>query len=623
MGMHPTRFLSLLCLASSGCIASLHGQANVRAGGASGRVQASGGAADVALALLGVADALADEEAAGKVVANNAGASGASAGGDHETSGGGAGVTVVESGAAGGATIVESGAAAAGASGAMATGGGASGSGSAGSSGGASGSGATATGGGASGSGSAGSSGASGTGGAATAEPPQVDLFARGTATGHGRTLGALTGDGVTIRGHVTALAELAPLADTAYAAARGTGGSVAGGSVAAGLVVQTSIARNADGPPQVVVHLHGAGGGMTGEVRVRFHVVLDRSASMGSQWGRTVEAVADLIRALPPSAELQIVAYGDHAETVFGPARVSDANAVIAALDRIEPVGGSNVEAGLRAAYAVSLTDTGSHVVLVSDGVPSGGASTPAALGAIVGGALAHDGCTTSVVAIGANVDANVLRAIAGAGDGTFVLASSVSLLGAAIARDLRAHADVAASKVDVHVRLPVGVRFAAAAGDAAGTADFHVVFPRLAPGEDRTLVLPLDGRSSASAEVAVAWKVGASTRDAHADATLSLRAEPDAAAVLALLDAQLGGALQAAGQAIVAGDTGAATIALRAYAHAAAAAPTTDARVVARTDAVARIADAVATLGPAASWSDRRLTGNAMVALAWGFGD
>ena len=108
---------------------------------------------------------------------------------------------------------------------------------------------------------------------------------------------------------------------------------------------------------------------------------VIDTSGSMARE--DRLELVKDslrvLVRALGRGDSIAVVTFGDDARVVLRPTRATDEATILAAIDRLQPGGSTNLEAGLRLGYSLAretlLGDGGiDRVILASDGVANVG---------------------------------------------------------------------------------------------------------------------------------------------------------------------------------------------------------------------------------------------------------
>jgi hypothetical protein len=341
----------------------------------------------------------------------------------------------------------------------------------------------------------------------------------------------------------------------------------------------------------------------------VRVHLVVDRSSSMQRAWPAVRGALLGVVGGLDARDELQIVAYGTRAEVMLELGPLGDGAAARAAIARIGVGGGTDLEAGLRVAYAGARRAPAgppSVVLLLSDGVPSRGAVDPAELAAMAREARRTGGTVTRTVGLGTDFDERLLREVARAGEGAYRLAGDDPE--SALEEALRAHTAVVAEDVAFAVSLPPGVRATQVAGAVAegSTGTVRLRLGGVAGGVDRRVVLRLDGPVSDGLEVGVRWRApGAAS---VSSGPVAVAVAPDLATRVRV-DAELAAALDVAGRAIHHGDVARAGTVLGAHAA------TTEAFAPSRAQVVARLATAVRELAPSASIPQRR-----QVALAFG---
>ena len=154
---------------------------------------------------------------------------------------------------------------------------------------------------------------------------------------------------------------------------------------------------------------------------------VIDTSGSMGT--GARLEMVRDalirLVDSLRQDDSVAIVTFGSDAGVLLEPTRAHDRRAIVDAIDRLQPGGTTNLEAGLRLGYELarsSLTENGiDRVVLASDGVANVGLTDPdSILGSIQRDASAGIELVSVGVGMGNYNDA-LLERLADQGDGFY----------------------------------------------------------------------------------------------------------------------------------------------------------------------------------------------------------
>ena len=466
------------------------------------------------------------------------------------------------------------------------------------------------------------------TSGGSTSAPPMVlattpstpsgglslDVSGRLASTGslHVGLFGIASG-GVEITGGLARLSELRPITvpwstPALYADAH--------------IAVHASLAHDAlpaaGGETQVVVEIAGLA---PPSVRpaLRVHLVLDASQSMRGGWGDVLDAANAVVARLRPQDELQIVVYGTDATEALPPTPVGDGSRARAVISRLHFGGRTNIEAGLRLAYGRVQTGGRSLVILVSDGVPQGGLSTPAELGSLAAEANARAGAITLSVGLGTEFHTGVLSTLAQQGGGDFRIAPRSSELRVLLETELQARGGIVATDLVTSVQAAQGVTL-------NGDASFRL--GALAAGETRTFVVPATVSHTGNiAHISLRF-VDANGRPIVVEGALDLATAQRAlaqGAMTATLDAGLADALVVCGQAIENGDGASASAALQTYVAqvqtAIASRPDMAAAAAlrARNESALRIAAALPELVTGASWGERRRTGAAFV--EWSF--
>jgi Ca-activated chloride channel family protein len=431
-------------------------------------------------------------------------------------------------------------------------------------------------------------------------------------------SLGALaTEAGVNVDGYRTRLGDLGPLAPLALEAEARAGVSLeTDGRVDVRAELAHAQLPRAGGETDLVVRVRGGDVPTTARGRVRVHLVIDRSSSMRASWGDVLASASAVVDQLGADDELHVVAYDANATVVVPLGRVGDGSSAKRAIRQLSVGGGTNIEVGLRAAYDAVLRapgDVAPLVVLLSDGVPNGGAFTADELAPMAANASARVGCTTTVVGLGNEFDADVLQAIATAGGGGYHVAANVGDLSEVLRAEVRAQLRVAARAVEVGVDLPEGVELLDAPEAVVRVrAGVRLRMPQLREGEERRVVLRVRVRGGASsvANVLVRYRSSAGSEvvaSKDVGVTFGARAVVSGgAAVLAVADAQLGEALELSARHLRDGRIDDAKRALEAHTQVYARTPHVELRH--RTEAVGRFAVALGALAPDASWSARR---------------
>jgi Ca-activated chloride channel family protein len=120
---------------------------------------------------------------------------------------------------------------------------------------------------------------------------------------------------------------------------------------------------------------------------QVSLTFVIDTSGSMeqGGRLEMVKDAMRILIKGLDRTDHVSIVSFGSQAQVVLGPSPADDDGAILDAIDRLQPGGSTNLEAGLRLGYELArktMTENGiDRIVLASDGVANVGLTDPASI--------------------------------------------------------------------------------------------------------------------------------------------------------------------------------------------------------------------------------------------------
>ena len=154
---------------------------------------------------------------------------------------------------------------------------------------------------------------------------------------------------------------------------------------------------------------------------------VIDTSGSMatGGRLEMVKDALARLVDGLRADDRVAIVTFGSDAGVLLEPTPATDRRLIIGAIDRLQPGGSTNLEAGLRLGYELArsaLTENGiDRVVLASDGVANVGLTDPdGILGSIKRDASAGIELVSVGVGMGNYNDA-LLERLADQGDGFY----------------------------------------------------------------------------------------------------------------------------------------------------------------------------------------------------------
>lgn len=154
---------------------------------------------------------------------------------------------------------------------------------------------------------------------------------------------------------------------------------------------------------------------------------VVDTSGSMDrdDRLGLVKRSLEILVDSLADDDTVAIVTYDDAAGVVLAPTPVSERDEILDAIDRLQPGGSTNLEAGLRSGYALAdeafRRDGINRVVLASDGVANVGVTDPTALAEMIEGD-AERGIDLVTVGFGmGNYNDVTMEQLADQGDGFY----------------------------------------------------------------------------------------------------------------------------------------------------------------------------------------------------------
>lgn len=194
---------------------------------------------------------------------------------------------------------------------------------------------------------------------------------------------------------------------------------------------------------------------------------LIDSSGSMSQpdRIGRARTALRLLLDQLSPADRVQIVAFADKASVVLPPTPASDAKAILAAFDRLQCNGSTNLEDGMRRAYQLAARafrpGGENRVILISDGVANLGADNAQDILRQVD-SFRKQGITCSVFGVGKGTynDA-MLDELANKGNGVYRFLDSDEEVRRVFVDDLAATLNYIASDVKIQVEwAPDAVR-------------------------------------------------------------------------------------------------------------------------------------------------------------------
>ena len=186
---------------------------------------------------------------------------------------------------------------------------------------------------------------------------------------------------------------------------------------------------------------------------------VIDVSGSMSQpdRIGFARQALSSLLDQVGTGDRIQIIAYSDHAQFVLPPSPASEKARIMAAFDRLQCNGSTNLEEGLRRAYEQAgqafIPGAENRVILISDGVANLGADSAQEILNKVA-ANRKQGITCSVFGVGTGTyNDKMLQELANKGDGVYRFLDSAEEVKTAFVDDLAATLNFIAKDAKIQV--------------------------------------------------------------------------------------------------------------------------------------------------------------------------
>jgi Ca-activated chloride channel family protein len=219
---------------------------------------------------------------------------------------------------------------------------------------------------------------------------------------------------------------------------------------------------------------------------------VIDTSGSMGRE--DRLELVKDSLRklvlGLGKGDSIAVVTFGDDARVVLPPTRATDQETILRAIDRLQPGGSTNLEAGLRLGYSLARETTHEdgidRIVLASDGVANVGLTDG---DAILRSIREDASAGIQLVAIGVgmgNYNDALLETLADQGDGFYAYVNDLAEARRLFTEDLTGTLQTVAldAKVQVEFDPDVVASFRLLGYEDRAIADQDFRDPRTAAG-------------------------------------------------------------------------------------------------------------------------------------------
>lgn len=239
-------------------------------------------------------------------------------------------------------------------------------------------------------------------------------------------------------------------------------------------------------------------------------HLVLDKSGSMeGSHLRAAQKAAIGLLHRLSPQDGFSLVSFSDSARVVVAPGPIgSRIHSIEQSILSIRAEGGTNLFAGLSLAYeqaknaaaASRLQHPVSSVLVLSDGHTNMGEESPRALTKLAFDAF-QNGIQTSSFGLESPEGSELLGALSREGAGTYYFVHNSEQLAPALFAELGKKLDLAATSVELRVRLSPSMELLKVYGSNAAGAEGMAYRPPAQRGESMRFLIPTFARNDAFA--------------------------------------------------------------------------------------------------------------------------
>lgn len=206
----------------------------------------------------------------------------------------------------------------------------------------------------------------------------------------------------------------------------------------------------------------------------VNLAVVIDRSGSMsGSKIQNARRAANQLVDKLGPDDRLSIVHYGSDTD-VFSGRFATDENkkAMHRFINAIVDEGGTNIGEGLvagqRQILAMKSDFKVNRLLLLSDGNPTVGLTSPNQLANVVK-TIRSNGVSVTSLGVGSDFNEDLMQRLADVGGGSYGFISDASAMATLFEKDLEQAGTMVAQGVGLRFEVPAGVHFVEVYGRSA----------------------------------------------------------------------------------------------------------------------------------------------------------
>lgn len=231
------------------------------------------------------------------------------------------------------------------------------------------------------------------------------------------------------------------------------------------------AVAPSSKKPLHAVAELEVIGGERPDRKPLALSIVLDVSGSMEGEnkLKNVVQATQYVLDRLGKADRVAIVAYETGTHSVYLPEGAPDAEAGRRALEKLRPLGGTNMEAGLRLGLEklgkLGGEKAARRLLLLSDGQANQGISSQEGLSKIA--ATAREmGASVSTFGVGADYNEDLMAAIAEAAGGNYHVIDRGKELAEVFQKEFDELGSLVGSQVALGLELPAGLELEEAYG-------------------------------------------------------------------------------------------------------------------------------------------------------------
>ena len=240
----------------------------------------------------------------------------------------------------------------------------------------------------------------------------------------------------------------------------------------------------------------------------VNLALVLDKSGSMqGEKIEQARRAAIDALALLSPADIVSVITYDTTVSVLVPATRITDRDAVAAAIRGIQASGNTALFAGVSkgAAEVRKFLDREhvNRIILLSDGLANVGPSAPGELGSL-GLSLLKENITVSTLGLGLGYNEDLMVQLAGKSGGNHHFIEQATELADIFRREFDDVLSVVAQEVDLKIEIPAGIRPVRVLGNDADINGQQIVtrIAQIYSRQHRHLVIELEIPAGESGE-------------------------------------------------------------------------------------------------------------------------